>query len=98
MRLEVHSEAREEFLQTVSFYGEQVPGLGLRFITEIERCQKALLETPLMGQPLRQAVAEIHGWRQVSLLNRVRGCVFRSWKAAVPADAGPAFRMMPGRL
>jgi toxin ParE1/3/4 len=51
MRLEVHSEAREEFLQAVSFYYEQVPGLGLRFITEIERCQKALLETPLMGQP-----------------------------------------------
>jgi len=51
MRLEVHSEAREEFLQAVSFYDEQVPGLGLRFITEIERCQKALLETPLMGQP-----------------------------------------------
>ena len=25
-------------------------------------------------------------------------CVFRSWKAAVRADAGPGFRMMPGRL
>jgi hypothetical protein len=25
-------------------------------------------------------------------------CVFRSWKAAVPADAGPGFRMMPGRV
>ena len=24
-------------------------------------------------------------------------CVFRSWKAAVPTDAGPGFRMMPGR-
>jgi len=45
MRLEVHSEAREEFLQAVSFYDAQVPGLGLRFITEIDRCQKALLET-----------------------------------------------------
>jgi len=51
MRLEVHSEAREEFLQTVSFYDAQVPGLGLRFIAEIERCQKALLETPLVGHP-----------------------------------------------
>jgi toxin ParE1/3/4 len=28
-----------------------VPGLGLRFIAEIERCQQALLETPLMGHP-----------------------------------------------
>jgi hypothetical protein len=25
-------------------------------------------------------------------------CVFRSWKAAIPTDAGPGFRMMPGRL
>jgi toxin ParE1/3/4 len=51
MRLEVHSEAREEFLQAVSFYEAQVPGLGSRFITEIERCQKALLETSLIGHP-----------------------------------------------
>jgi hypothetical protein len=44
MRLEVHSEAREEFLQAVSFYEAQVLGLSLRFITEIEhartRCSK----------------------------------------------------------
>ncbi len=51
MRLEVHSEAREEFLQAVSFYEAQVPGLGLRFVTEIERCQNALLETSLIGHP-----------------------------------------------
>jgi hypothetical protein len=51
MRLEVRSKACEEFLQAVSFYDAQVPGLGLRFIAEIERCQKALLETPLIGQP-----------------------------------------------
>jgi hypothetical protein len=89
MRLEVHSEAREEFLQAVSFYDAQVPGLGLRFITEIDRCQKALLEAPLIGSSLRQAVAEIHGWRHVSLLNRVhgsRGCFIcigvRSWLTA----------------
>jgi hypothetical protein len=51
MRMEVHSEAREEFLQAVSFYEAQVPGLGLRFIAEIERCQNALLETSLIGHP-----------------------------------------------
>jgi hypothetical protein len=45
MRREVHSEAREEFLQAVSFYEAQVPGLGLRFIAEMERRQKALLQT-----------------------------------------------------
>ncbi len=51
MRLDVHSEAREELLQAVSFYEAQVPGLGLRFVTEIERCQNALLETLLIGAP-----------------------------------------------
>jgi hypothetical protein len=51
MRLEIHYEAREEFLQAAQFYEAQVPGLGQRFINEIERCQKALLEAPLIGQP-----------------------------------------------
>jgi toxin ParE1/3/4 len=51
MRLEVHSEARAELLQAVSFYEARVPGLGSRFITEIERCHKALLDTPLVGSP-----------------------------------------------
>ena len=51
MRLEVPSEARAEFLEAVSFYDARVPGLGARFISEIERCQKTLLDTPLLGSP-----------------------------------------------
>ena len=51
MRLEIHFEAREEFLQAAQFYEAQVPGLGQRFVNEIERCQIALLEAPLIGQP-----------------------------------------------
>jgi toxin ParE1/3/4 len=50
MRLEIHSDAREEFLQAASFYDAQVPGLGLRFIAEMERCQESLLQTPLIGR------------------------------------------------
>jgi hypothetical protein len=42
MRLEVHSEAREEFLQAVSFDDAQVSGFP-RFIAEVDRCQKELL-------------------------------------------------------
>lgn len=79
MRLEVHSEARDELLQSVSFYDAQVPGLGLRFITEIDRCQKALLETPLIGHPYGRRLRKVPGWRQVSILNRVCGscgCLF----------------------
>jgi len=51
MRLEIHFEARAEFLEAVSFYEARVPGLGLRFIAEIERCQQTLLDTPLIGSP-----------------------------------------------
>jgi hypothetical protein len=50
MRLEIHFEAREEFLQAVQFYEAEVPGLGRRFINEIDRCQRVLLDTPLIGQ------------------------------------------------
>jgi toxin ParE1/3/4 len=50
MRLEVHSEAREELLQAASFYNAQVPGLGLRFISEIECCHRSLLQAPLIGR------------------------------------------------
>jgi hypothetical protein len=52
MRLEVHSEAREEFLQAVS-------GLGLRFINEIERCHENLLETPFIGHPYGRRLRKI---------------------------------------
>jgi len=51
MQLEVHSEAREEFLQAVSFYNAEVSGLGIRFVAEIERCQNMLCATPLVGHP-----------------------------------------------
>lgn len=50
MQLTVHSEARAEFLEAVSFYDAQVPGLGLRFISEIERCHEMLLQTPKVGR------------------------------------------------
>ncbi len=51
MRLEIHFEAREEFLQAAQFYEAQMPDLGQRFINEFDRCQRVLLDTPLIGQP-----------------------------------------------
>jgi hypothetical protein len=84
MRLEIHFEAREEFLQAAQFYEAQVPGLGQRFINEIERCQKALLETPLIGQPYGRRLRKFP-----ALFNRVcRSCggpiciSVRSWFAS----------------
>jgi plasmid stabilization system protein ParE len=59
MRLEVHSEARAEFLQAVSFYDDQAPGLGVRFITEIERCQETIVDTPLIGHPFGRRLRKL---------------------------------------
>ena len=84
MRLEVHSEAREEFLQAVSFYEAQVPGLGLRFITEIERCQNALLETSLIGHPygIRLRKFTVGDKFPHSIVYAVLGDCYRLYRAA----------------
>ena len=51
MQYEFHAEARVEFLEVVSRYENEVPGLGARFIAEIERCIELLLDSPLIGKP-----------------------------------------------
>ena len=38
MRFEFHAEARIEFLEAVSRYEDEVPGLGARFIAETTAC------------------------------------------------------------
>ena len=52
MGFELHSEAREEFLNAVSRYEAEVPGLGARFVAEFERCVGLLLDAPQIGSPL----------------------------------------------
>jgi hypothetical protein len=52
MRLEFHAQAREEFLGAVSRYEAEVPGLGMRFVTEVERCIGLLRKAPKMGSPM----------------------------------------------
>jgi len=52
MRLEMHSAARAEFLEAVSRYETLVPGLGVRFLGEFQRCIGLLVDAPLMGSPL----------------------------------------------
>lgn len=52
MQFELHPEAREEFLNAVSRYEAEVPGLGARFVAELERCVGLLLDSPHIGSPL----------------------------------------------
>ena len=49
MLFELHSAARTEFLEAISRYEAEVPGLGDRFLTEFERCIDLLLGSPEIG-------------------------------------------------
>jgi len=42
MRLEFHPEAEQEFLESVSRYEAEVPGLGERFDAEVQKASALL--------------------------------------------------------
>ena len=50
MRAEFHAEAEEEFIEASQFYNSRVPGLGDRFISEVEQAILLLTEKPRIGQ------------------------------------------------
>jgi plasmid stabilization system protein ParE len=52
MKLEFHPEAEKEFLEAVSYYEAQVPGLGERFDAEVRTASAVLLEYPEIGPPI----------------------------------------------
>lgn len=62
MKLEFHPEAEEEFLQAVSYYEAQMPGLGERFDAELRTAAALLLEYaeigPLVDTHLRKLVLD----------------------------------------
>jgi plasmid stabilization system protein ParE len=49
MRYEFHPEAEREFTEEAAYYESEMPGLGGRFATEIERAIDLLLEHPESG-------------------------------------------------
>ncbi len=52
MRLEFHPEAEQEFVESVSRYEAEVPGLGERFDAEVQKASALLLEYPEIGPPV----------------------------------------------
>ena len=52
MHVEFHPEAETEFIENALYYEYEVTGLGYRFIEEIERASKILIDQPRIGQPL----------------------------------------------
>jgi toxin ParE1/3/4 len=50
-RIEFHPEAQDEFISAAQFYERQTEGLGLDFITTVQRTYERLLESPASGPP-----------------------------------------------
>jgi plasmid stabilization system protein ParE len=51
VKLEFHPEAELELIEAAAHYERQVPGLGERFATEVQRATELLLERPDIGAP-----------------------------------------------
>ena len=66
---------------------------GSRHTTTIARLSRESGRSPSrsLARPHRRSRCGKHAVSPAS-------CVFRSWKAAIPTDAGPGFRKMPGRV
>lgn len=77
MRLEFHPEAEQEFLESVSRYEAEVPGLGERFDAEVQKASALLLEYPQIGPPVRRTSRRANQRRR-PIPNRVFGEVGRT--------------------
>lgn len=66
MTLQLHAQAEEELFQAAAWYEDQVMGLGLDLLNEVDHWFAALVETPLiwprwpnapiLAPPIRRAV------------------------------------------
>jgi plasmid stabilization system protein ParE len=52
VKVEFHPAAAEELIETSSFYENEVPGLGERFVAEVERAIRFIVERPEMGREI----------------------------------------------
>ena len=59
MRFEFHPAAAEELVETSTFYDNEVPGLGERFVVEVERAVSLVTERPNMGQKIEKGFRRI---------------------------------------
>lgn len=49
MNIEFHPKAEQEFIEAAAYLESRVPGLGQRFVSELERNKEILLEWPELG-------------------------------------------------
>ena len=59
MKAEFHPTASEEIVGTTAYYEGEVPGLGERFIAEVERIVEVLCDQPKIGQSVGEELRRI---------------------------------------
>ena len=59
MKAEFHTEAEEEFIEASQFYNLRVPGLGDRFISEVEGTLVLLVDKPRIGQRMDEVFRRV---------------------------------------
>jgi plasmid stabilization system protein ParE len=52
VKVKFHPAAAEELIETSTFYDNEVPGLGERFVADVERVVRLVGERPNMGQKI----------------------------------------------
>jgi len=70
-----HRLAEEELLGAIAFYDSQAAGLGTRFLEEVERGTRAILEYPEAAQEVRRGIRRrlIHGFPYALLYSQRPG-------------------------
>ena len=58
-RVVFHPEAEAELVAAVEFYDAHTPGLGLDFITEVQRATRALLTYPRVGRQFSKRLRRV---------------------------------------
>ena len=59
MKAEFHPIASGEIVETTAYYEGEVPGLGDRFIAEVERIVEVLCDQPHIGQSVGEELRRI---------------------------------------
>jgi toxin ParE1/3/4 len=55
VKVEFHPAAARELVETSAFHDNEVPGLGERFVVEVERVVSLVAELPNIGQEIEKS-------------------------------------------
>jgi plasmid stabilization system protein ParE len=90
MKVAFHHAATEELIETAAYYEDQIPGLGERFIIEVERVGGVLTDQSEIGQ----RVGEIY--RRILLVRFPFSLIYRIKPDCIWIVAVAHHRRTPG--